>query len=545
MKTSQRHLKWLSRGLSHLLVASVAIVGVSIARPAQAAADDVFFKLASGGSTRLIVNGASISVGTTGGAVSLAASDTPCTRDPDGALICSYTVNVLVVRLTNFTVNGTTFTNPLVQMVKPVAVTSFGGQMTIPAGTQMAFVGNVGTARQVRLQNAPSTITVNVNLAAQTASVTSSFVGTVSGASVNAAITATAVSPFVNVPPIANAGPDFTVQEHGPLVAVPLSGSATDPGGGSLVSGDWRENGVVVAQGFNATAMLAPGLHTLTLYAYDTFGAHGTDSVVVQVAPGSTIGPAGKRLDYFYCASENQTCVVGGDKYIAYGANGSYVFKAVNGPFSCSFATFGSDPAIGFTKSCYFANFGLVVSEGSSSTAPPAGYDIAFGANGVFNFARVTGNFFCGTGTFGDPLPGVTKACYRAVPDYGNPAVSEGGNLTGLNETPVAYGANGQYAFKILSGTVTCSNGTFGYDPKPGYAKTCYVASSLGGPLGPPVADENQSFSYSGQIDYTSGLNGNFLNMRTSGAGSCTNAAFGGDPDVGMTKYCYGLPVIQ
>jgi hypothetical protein len=529
-----------------LWIASVALVGVSIGGTARAAADDVYFNLAAGGSTRLVLNGTTINLGTTGGTVSLAASDTPCTREPDGAMICGYTINRLAVTLTTFTANGTTFTSPVVQLVSPLAVTAFGGSMTIPAGTPMAFAGNVGTTREFSVQNAPNAITLNVNLTAQTASVTSSFVGTMQGNSVNAAITATAVSPFVNLPPIANAGPDFTVQGHGPFVPVPLSGSATDPGGGAVASGDWRENGVVVAQGFNATAMLAPGTHTLTLYAFDTLGAHGTDQVVVSVAPGSTIGPSGKSLDYFYCASENQTCVIGGSKYIAYGANGNYVFKAVTGAFTCSNGTFGSDPAVGYTKSCYFANFGLVVSEFSSATAPAQGYDIAFGANGVFNFARVTGNFYCGTGTFGDPLPGVTKACYQAVPDYGAPAVSEFGNLTGLNKTPVAFGANGHYIFKILSGTVTCGNAAFGYDPMVGATKTCYVATSLSGPLGPPVADEFSSFSYSGQIDYTSGLNGNFLYLRTSGATtSCTNATFGGDPDVAMTKHCYGLPVIQ
>jgi hypothetical protein len=545
MKTSQWTRKWISRGLSCLWAASFAIVGVSIASPAQAAGDDVFFTLASGGSTRLILNGATVSVGMTGGSVGLAASDTPCTTDPDGAQICGYTVNRLAVRLTNFTASGTTFVNPVVQLVSPVAVTSHGGTMTIPAGTPMAFGATVGTTREFSKQNAPSAITLIVDLAAQTATVKSSFVGTMQGNSVDAGIIATAVRPFVNLPPIANAGPDFTVQGHGPFVAVPLSGSASDPGGGALASGDWRENGVVVAQGFTATALLPPGTHTLTLYAYDTFGAHGTDTVVVQVAPGSYIGPVGHRLDYFYCAGENQTCVIGGSKYVAYGANGSYVYKAVTGSVSCSTATFGSDPAVGVVKSCYFANFGLVTGEGSSSTAPAAGYDIAFGANGVFNFGRVTGSFFCGTGTFGDPLPGVTKACYRAVPDYGTPAVAEFGTLTGLNNTPVAFGANGQYVFKLASGTVTCGNATFGYDPKPGYAKTCYVASSLNGPLGPPIADEFQNFTFSGQVDYTSGLNGNILFVRTSGAGGCNNGTFGGDPDVGMTKHCYGLPVIQ
>jgi hypothetical protein len=111
------------------------------------------------------------------------------------------------------------------------------------------------------------------------------------GRSVNGSVVANAVSPFVNLPPIADAGPDKTVQGRGPFVPVPLSGTATDPRGGSVLSADWRENGNVVAQGLNATAMLAPGKHTLTLRVFDTWGAQGVDTVVVDVAPGFTIGP--------------------------------------------------------------------------------------------------------------------------------------------------------------------------------------------------------------------------------------------------------------
>jgi hypothetical protein len=58
-----------------------------------------------------------------------------------------------------------------------------------------------------------------------------------------------------------------------------------------------------------------------------------------------------------------------------------FTFKAVTGSVACSNDVFG-DPIPGPVKACYFANYGLDVGEGSMSTAPAAGVDVAYGANG-------------------------------------------------------------------------------------------------------------------------------------------------------------------
>jgi hypothetical protein len=113
-------------------------------------------------------------------------------------------------------------------------------------------------------------------------------------------------------------------------------------------------------------------------------------------------------------------------------------------------------------------------------------------------------------------------------------AANENGTISGLNREPVAYGGNGRYVFKILSGTQGCNNSLFG-DPVVGVSKTCYRLGLHA------IADEGGSIPQSAdQVLYGSGLNGFYLDGSGSLAGgSCTNAAFGGDPDVSQTKHCF------
>ena len=41
---------------------------------------------------------------------------------------------------------------------------------------------------------------------------------------------------------------------------------------------------------------------------------------------------------------------------VAYGANGSFLYRKIYGPYTCNPATFGGDPAFGIVKACYAAN---------------------------------------------------------------------------------------------------------------------------------------------------------------------------------------------
>jgi hypothetical protein len=105
----------------------------------------------------------------------------------------------------------------------------------------------------------------------------------------------------------------------------------------------------------------------------------------------------------------------------------------------------------------------------------------------------------------------------------------------------VAYGANGSFIFKVLSGNATCGVATFGYDPQFGVLKSCYVPTFA---FGPPIAEENQSFNWSGVVMYGSGLDGNYLQKSTSGVGPCTSTNFAGNPDLLASKHCYGINIV-
>jgi hypothetical protein len=122
---------------------------------------------------------------------------------------------------------------------------------------------------------------------------------------------------------------------------------------------------------------------------------------------------------------------------------------------------------------------------------------------------------------------------------------SEYQNCTLSGMMDVAYGAQGQYAYKSgLNGTFYCSNATFGSDPAYGATKGCYVRASGGG--GPAsftfCAGQGQSCSPSGAVDVAYGAVGQFqFKTDVVGGVGCGDGTFG-DPAYGWTKACYTRP---
>lgn len=138
-------------------------------------------------------------------------------------------------------------------------------------------------------------------------------------------------------------------------------------------------------------------------------------------------------------------------------------------------------------------------------------YDIAYGANGRFIYRQnvdVRNGFQCNNPSFGDPIPGVEKACFvkrsrgwgggpggpGGGPGWGGPGGGHGGGAgPGRPPTPparwtycaregetcfvgrsavVRYGAQGRYNQLNVRDRVPCDNRTFG-DPAKGQAKIC------------------------------------------------------------------------
>jgi serine protease AprX len=90
--------------------------------------------------------------------------------------------------------------------------------------------------------------------------------------------------PLSNLPPIADAGPDQTINvASGQSASVTLHGENSSDPDGSITSWAWKENGVTIASSATPTVSLAAGTHTITLTVTDNLGAVATDTVVISV----------------------------------------------------------------------------------------------------------------------------------------------------------------------------------------------------------------------------------------------------------------------
>ncbi|GAB4218065.1 MAG: DUF1800 family protein [Rhodoferax sp.] len=83
----------------------------------------------------------------------------------------------------------------------------------------------------------------------------------------------------------------------------------------------------------------------------------------------ATTGPGafsvgGQHFSVAPCAAEGESCGFLGQQSVAYGVNGRWVVKALIGPVACNNATFG-DPVRGVSKACYLSSDG-----GSTPPAP-------------------------------------------------------------------------------------------------------------------------------------------------------------------------------
>ena len=207
------------------------------------------------------------------------------------------------------------------------------------------------------------------------------------------------------------------------------------------------------------------------------------------------------------CAGENGTCSFSGTKLIAYGSNGTYVYKTASNSISCSNSTFG-DPTPGSVKYCYIVNQAEMI-----NNTCPSGYSyldwvncsaenstcyvdglktVRYGANGSYSYINANNSVYCSNSVFGDPINGVTKTC-----SYKNTTIqqvststascpagtndnniwltcsSENGTCSFSGTQVVRYGGNGSYYYKSnVTGSIACNNATFG-DPAPGIPKGC------------------------------------------------------------------------
>lgn len=267
-------------------------------------------------------------------------------------------------------------------------------------------------------------------------------------------------------------------------------------------------------------------------------------SLVVKTGVEQKLG--GSNMGFKRCAAENGTCYVGSYdffrppltsttyKYLAYGANGHFVFGIGRGAWPCTTPLFGGvDPAPTVPKACYVSDYVQFAGEGAVfGISRPM--EVAYGANGKFSYKLLTDTtlaYSCNAATLGDPQSGGPNVCYSGPGIY-TYAGKEGDSLNLTFPTPVAFGGSGGYMYKVMNGTVNCSNDTF-TDPSPGNSKACYVLNV------PYRADEGQPYSVARHVFYGSGTNGEF-GIGLASSGTCSNSFLGFDPDPTHPKHCWG-----
>jgi hypothetical protein len=121
------------------------------------------------------------------------------------------------------------------------------------------------------------------------------------------------------------------------------------------------------------------------------------------------------------CAPEYGVCVIARTGMIAYGAPGGYAYQSVPAGSTqpCTSAAFGGDPLYGTLKSCFVAPAGAPYgytkcADENEVCSLTGSRTVAYGANGAFSYRQVSGSVPCSNAAFGDPLHFAVRSCYVA-----------------------------------------------------------------------------------------------------------------------------------
>ena len=164
---------------------------------------------------------------------------------------------------------------------------------------------------------------------------------------------------------------------------------------------------------FSAPADAAYGASGSYFYKYAQEGSFTFTNTTFGGDPAYGAYKTGYYNPYTECASEGGSAVFTLPVEAAYGANGSYYFNSgISGTVTFSNTAWGGDPAPDIVKAGYYMPYTQCAAENGSYTfTVPC--DIAYGANGSYIFRHaVTGTITFNNGTFTDPDPGVVKAGY-------------------------------------------------------------------------------------------------------------------------------------
>jgi alpha-L-rhamnosidase len=146
-------------------------------------------------------------------------------------------------------------------------------------------------------------------------------------------------------------------------------------------------------------------------------------------------------------------------------------------------------------------------------------------------------------------LTGVQPGTYSVTANPGNvgaPAgytlcAAESGTCAFTGTQSVAYGANGIFTYKTVTGGTACNGDVFG-DPDYGVVKSCYAGPVTAGPSGSAYcAPENGLCAFTGTRTVAYGAGATFTQKSLTGGTPCTNDVFT-DPAYGVAKSCFLMP---
>ncbi|MBY0310210.1 peptidoglycan-binding protein [Patescibacteria group bacterium] len=181
-----------------------------------------------------------------------------------------------------------------------------------------------------------------------------------------------------------------------PTVTLSLTSSSIVRGQTTTLT--WSSANATACTGTGFTAGATAGSQSLspettTTYTLTCTGTGGSaqKSVVVAVSAPVAQADAGGPTGYTKCAEEGGTCSFAGTASVAYGANGAFNYRSITASTACTNAVFG-DPLPGVVKACYFK---------LASTAPTSTVSISSDGTSVGGGSRSTLITPEGTWSFG------------------------------------------------------------------------------------------------------------------------------------------------
>lgn len=297
-------LPWFKARVAGLLI-KLALVGVGLTLSSSAAAGRSDIVVALDDETAFVfleVDGFSSDTRLLRGTVSIQTDDPMCVASSSNP--CSYVINYVRIEYSSFTqptTEGDFISNdPFVVVQGPIPVVDTGSGLVIPdqhrveGGSDLVSEeGIVPPGFRRGLSRITSPLSINLDVPNQAFSIEGSFSSTFQGHAGTGTIVASGRQPFVNLPPIADAGPDVTLA-CGSNLTLDASGS-TDPND-SLALFRWSlPNGdpLVTTSAAGGSSLTIPftaspsgGTVEVLLEVFDRFGARDTDSMLVTSVGG-------------------------------------------------------------------------------------------------------------------------------------------------------------------------------------------------------------------------------------------------------------------